>query len=56
MMDKFNRWWNINQIEIQWFIIGWCLSTAISDFARGDWFGVALNLSLAYINYYLNKR
>jgi hypothetical protein len=55
-MNRFVSWWERNINEIQWFLIGWCLSLALGDFARGDWSGMLLNLGLCCVNYYFNKR
>jgi hypothetical protein len=55
-MSKFRLWYLDNQIEITWFLIGFLVTGAISDFGQGNWQGVIINLSLAFVNYILNKR
>lgn len=55
-MNKFRTWYLTNQIKITWFIIGLLIAGAISDLARGNIFGVVLNLALAVANYWLGAR
>jgi hypothetical protein len=55
-MDQFLRWYTRNYTQIAWFIIGWMSLAAITDFSRGDWPGVALDLFLVWINYFFYKQ
>lgn len=55
-MNKFRQWYLENSNEITWFIIGMCTFTGLTALAREDYSSAIINLSIAYINYVLNKR
>jgi hypothetical protein len=44
------NWFLRNQNKISLFIAGWCALAAIDCFARGDWFWMAVNAFLVFVN------
>lgn len=56
MLDKIKYWYHENQFAITWFIIGMCTITGIGSIAAGNYVSGIINLSIAYLNYILNKR
>jgi len=54
-MYKIVQWYNRNYTQITWFIVGWLTMCALTDFSKGDWFAVAWDLGLAWLNYAFYK-
>lgn len=55
-MNKIMSWYSRYYLEISWFIIGWLVMNTVTDFGRGDWPAVALDLLLIFINYMFARR
>jgi hypothetical protein len=55
-MNNLMDWYTRNYAQITWFIIGWMSLAALTDFGRGDWTGVALDVFLIWVNYHFYKQ
>lgn len=55
-MNPILAWYNRNYIQITWFIIGWVAMVTLVDFSKGDWSGVAFDIALVALNYFLYKK
>jgi hypothetical protein len=56
MLDNFKRWYTTYNIEITWFLIGWCTLAGIYDLGRGDIAGAGISFGIAFLNYSLRNR
>ena len=55
-MNKFREWYLENATEITWFLIGWLSLAGLEALSHGEYVNAVVDLSLAYVNYYMNKR
>jgi hypothetical protein len=55
-MNGLVSWYTRNYTQITWFIIGWLAMCTLVDFSKGDWAGVAFDLALITLNYFLWKK
>lgn len=55
-MNKFIEWFNCNNLQIVWFLVGFFISQAFTEFAVGNWNGALLALAFAGANYYVNRQ
>lgn len=51
MWDKIRNWCLTYDFQISWFFIGFFTAEFFQDFARGNWFGVILDLVIVAMNY-----
>ncbi len=55
-VQEFLDWFNRNNTQIVWFLIGFFIYGAIDSFSQGNWSGVAINLLFAAMNYFINRK
>jgi len=55
-MDSIVRWYQQNYTEITWFIIGWLSLDMLHEFSRGNYEGMAVDMILIILNYFLHKK
>lgn len=55
MMEKFRLWFIKYNTEFTWWLIGWLSLAAINELIKGNWLSGAIDVGLAYFNYYMWK-
>ena len=54
-MQKLINWFNENNLQINWFLIGYFFSIGLSAFADGNYGGALIGFGFAALNYVLNR-
>lgn len=54
-MNEFLNWFNRNNLQIVWFLVGFFVCQAFVEFSIGNWNGALLALAFAGANYYVNR-
>jgi hypothetical protein len=55
-MNKFFKWFVENNLQINWFLIGYFFSIGLTALAEGNYSGAAIGFGFALANYLLNRR
>lgn len=55
-MKKLFAWFQDNNLQIAWFLIGYFVSIGLNALAEGNWGGALLGFGFAGLNYVLNRK
>lgn len=55
-MSKLANWFNNNNTEITWFIIGWLVFAGLDQIAREHYIMALIDFVLVYFNYKMWKQ
>lgn len=56
MMRKFMAWYHENHFQLSWFLVGFLVSNACYELARGQYFDALISVGIAYLNYYMVRQ
>lgn len=55
-MEQFRQWYTKNYEPITWFLIGFLVASALTEFSRGNTGMALVEIGIAVINYVFVKR